>query len=647
MPNAPGPAGDAGTVERKVRNRTEYRAGTFDRAAIDEAARTVELSFSSEFEVERWYGTEVLDHSPGAVRLDWIASGRAALLMDHNLRDQIGVVEMVQIGADRVGRARVRFGKSARATEIFQDVVDGIRGAVSVGYRVHRMVLEEDTPDGGRYRATDWEPYEISLVPYPADPSVGVARGQEPTNPTHLTTIVTKGKRAMPDDVTVQPTPTNPPASDTRGAGPGNGAPPVDHAAAERKRIQDLLSLGARLNMRDKAEEFAFAGRSVAEFQGWVVEQAAARNQASPIKPATEIGMSSREAANYSLFRAMQASVTKDWSRAGAEREASDAVAKALGKDARGFYVPFDVMARGMLAAEGTRAGELTTGGTAGNLVGTDHLAGSFIELLRKRALVGRLGARMLSGLVGNIDIPKMTGGALTYWLGEGANVTRSTPGFDQLPMAPKTIAGEVALTRRLVLQSSPMAESLVRSDLITAIGLGIDAAVFAGTGADGQPTGVMNTTGIGLVELGANGGAISYAKVIDLETAVAAADADLGNLAYVTNAYGRGAMKKTEVVANSGRFVWDRNEVNGYRAEASNQIPYNLTKGTHTDADLCAVLYGNWSDVVIAEWGVLDVKVDEVTLGQSGGYVLRAFQDVDVGVRHEQSFAAIKDMTR
>lgn len=145
---------------------------------VDDNQRTVQLTFSSEEPYERWWGTEILDHSAGAVRLDRLNSG-GALLMDHNTRDQVGVVERAWIEG-RKGHAIVRFGRSARAIEIFQDVKDGIRKLVSVGYRILDLVLERSTEEAETYRARDWEPYEISLVAVPADPTVGVGRDGEP-----------------------------------------------------------------------------------------------------------------------------------------------------------------------------------------------------------------------------------------------------------------------------------------------------------------------------------------------------------------------------------------------------------------------------------------------------------------------------------
>ena len=153
------------------------RAFAVAREAVDAEARTVELSFASELPYERWWGIEILDVAPTAMRLGRLSNG-GPLLMDHDARDQVGVIESVQIGKDRVARAVVRFGKSARAEEVFQDVADGIRRNVSVGYVINNAVLVETSDDGDNntYRVTDWEPYEITLTSVPADPTVGVGR---------------------------------------------------------------------------------------------------------------------------------------------------------------------------------------------------------------------------------------------------------------------------------------------------------------------------------------------------------------------------------------------------------------------------------------------------------------------------------------
>lgn len=172
MPKSP-------NIRQQVQAEPQHRSFNIERREIDTEARTVELAFSSEDPYRRWYGVEILDHAAGAVRMDRM-DNKAALLCDHNHRDQVGVVESARIDGDRVGRAVVRFGNSERAKEVFQDIVDGIKTKVSVGYMVHEMVLEKSDETTDTYRVTDWEPYEISIVAVPADDTVGVGRTHQP-----------------------------------------------------------------------------------------------------------------------------------------------------------------------------------------------------------------------------------------------------------------------------------------------------------------------------------------------------------------------------------------------------------------------------------------------------------------------------------
>ena len=172
------------TETRKINVGTMYRAAQFEQDKLDIEARTVELSFSSEAPYERYFGMEILGHNPGEVNLTRMNNG-GAVCVDHRTSDQVGVVEKSWIGQDRKGRALVRFGKSVRANEIFQDVIDGIRQNTSVSYEVNKMVLEKsESIDGGKstmdtYRVTSWTPLEVSLVAVPADIECGTMRGKE------------------------------------------------------------------------------------------------------------------------------------------------------------------------------------------------------------------------------------------------------------------------------------------------------------------------------------------------------------------------------------------------------------------------------------------------------------------------------------
>ncbi len=597
------------TYSKTIETGFEYRSLKIDQRSIDEEARTVEVAFSSEDPVDRWFGKEILDHSPSSVRLGRLNNG-GPILMDHDRRDHVGVVESATIESDRKGRALVRFGKSARAMEAFQDVVDRIRKHVSVGYRIHKIVLEEENDKEGEiYRATDWEPYEISFVSVPADATVGVGRSTETKFKTEV--IMPKNQQPAPG------------SEENRQSAPAAPAPSIDvsaevekRARAELDRIDTIRKMGDKYECADLARQHIDDKKSADEMTRAVLALIAERQKEE--KPTTQIGLSGRETQEYSLMRAMRALATNDWSKAGFEREASLAIADALGKEARGFFVPYEIQSRVM-----------TTGVAAdgGNLVGTDHMAGSFIDFLYANSVLGKLNAIFLEGLVGDIDIPRLDGGGAFTWVAEDGDGTDDDGVLGTVAMSPHTIAGAVPISRRLLKQSSPSVEAMIQRHLGRNAGLAIDLGGLQGTGASNQPTGISQTTGVGTVTI-ASAGSPTWAELVEFETDVATANGLDGSTAYVTTAGVRGNLKTTKKDAGSGIFLMEKGEANGHPVEISNQLAAN------------SIIFGNYQDVVIGMWGVLDLVADTATKAASGGLVLRAFQDVDVGIAHAGSFS-------
>lgn len=590
------------------------RALTFDRAAINEESRTVELAFASETPYERYWGVEILDLSAPSVRLGRLTAG-GPLLMDHDSRDHVGVIESVQIGADRVGRAVVRFGKSARADEVFQDVKDGIRQNVSVGYMIHKAVLVEQNEEQDTYRVTDWEPFEVSLVSVPADASVGIGRSADAESPIEF--IPLQEKQIM-SDINVE---------EVR----------AEAVKSEQKRTQEIIAMGEQFKAYGAdgvAAECLRNGKSVEETRAAIMTKIGTR-----ALPSADIGMTQEEARSFSFVRAINALANPGDRRAQEaakfEREASDAFATKMGRAAQGFYVPVEVQKRDLLVGTPT---------AGGNTVATQLLATNFIDLLRNKMAMTGLGAQFLTGLVGPIAIPRQTSGATAYWVAENGAPTESQQAFDQVTMTPRTLGAFTDISRKLLLQSSIAVEGFVRNDITTVIALAIDLAAINGSGASNQPTGILNTAGIGSVAGGTNGLAPTWAHIIALETAVAVANANIGNMGYLTNAQVRGKLLATEKATNTGAFVWaDNNTLRGYKTEVSQQVPSNLTKGSASG--ICsAILFGNWADLIIGQWGSLDLMVDPYTGSTAGTVRVVALQDVDVAVRHAESFAAMKD---
>lgn len=359
-------------------------------------------------------------------------------------------------------------------------------------------------------------------------------------------------------------------------------------------------------------------------------------------RPDPRIGLDGPDLRNYSILRAIRAAADapknpRAWDNAQLELEASRAVAEKLGRTPQGFFLPFEVQQRDL--TKGT-----TTAG--GYLVDTELRPGDFITMMRNRMVLRQAGATVLGGLVGDIAIPAQTGGATAYWVAENGAPTESQQAVGQISMAPKTVGAFTDISRKLLKQASIDVERFVQTDLSTVCALAIDLAGLHGTGSNNQPTGIAATSGIGSVAGGTNGLAPTWAHLVDLETEVAADNADIGTLAYITNAKVRGKLKKTAINATYGdKMIWEPGStpLNGYATHVSNQVSSTLTKGS--SSGVCsAIFFGNWADLIIGMWGGLDILVDPYTGSTAGTVRVVALQDVDIAVRHAESFAAMLD---
>ena len=595
------------TLEERRDVPVQWRDIQIEKRYIDEEARTVEVAFSSETPVERFFGNEILDHGAGSVRLGRFQSG-AAVLVDHDRKDHVGVVSSVSL-SDRVGRAVIRLGQSARAQEIFQDVVDGIRHGISIGYRIHKGVLEEaDDEKGDTYRVTDWEPLELSFVSIPADATVGVGRDADDTN-----SAIFERHVAMTEEVKVEAP-----------------APKIDvnaerekARAEEKKRIRTLTALGDKFDLEDDAQRFIDEGKSESEFRDFVLDNVQ-RN--APAEPITHLDLSRTEVKKYDLLRALDAmSNGRMHKDAPFELECSEEIESRMGRSPRGMFVPWDYQVDSRSTKMQSRAAPMDTSENS-HLVGTDHLAGSFIELLRTETVVIQSGARLLTGLVGNVDIPKQAGKSTGYWVAEDGEPTDSEVPTATVSLSPKTVAIAVPVTRRLLKQSSPDAEAIVRGDLIETAAEMIDLAALEGSGTSNQPLGIVGQTGVLTQTVGSAGNPI-WGELVGFETSLASANSLRGSPAFVTAPGVVGNLKTRAKDSGSGRFLLENGMANGYPVRTTTQITANR------------IIFGNYADVLIGMWGVLDMVADTATKVKSGGLVIRVFQDLDIAVRHGESF--------
>ena len=590
--------------ERKVVDlKVNYRTIDLSRSEfVDEENRRVRIGVSSEEPVERSFGMEVLGHSAEDINMEFMESGRAPLLLDHDMTKQIGVIEEFKLDqtANRT-IAVVRFGRSALAEEVFRDVLDGIRMNISVGYRVDKLTRMKDK-DEDYYRAS-WTPLEVSSVSVPADQSrlVGVGRSKEIAEKAKVQIMSNEKQEINLDEVR------------------------SESAEAAKKEFarnsKEILDLAVKHNKRDLAHQAISEGKSVEEFRGILLDNI---SNDTPLETPKDIGLTEKETKRFSLLRAINAMANPtDRSAQEAakfEFEASEAAQRSYGQTAQGIMLPDEVL-------RNWNQRDLSAG-SDGDLIGQDYRAGDFIDVLRNNSAVMPL-ATMLNGLTGDVKIPRKTAAASAAFISsEGGAAGESELTVGNVSMSPKSLGAFTDITRQLMIQSSIDVENLVRNDLAASMAIAIDDAALEGSGSSGNPTGITNTSGINTVSL-SSAAAPTFAEMVSMETAVRVDNALLGDLAYIVHPTNYGTLKTTEKASNTAQFVAVNDEINGYRAVVSPQLTANN------------YVFGNFNDLLIGMFGGLDIVVDPYTSSSSGTVRIVALQSVDVAVRHAVSFCA------
>jgi HK97 family phage major capsid protein len=376
-------------------------------------------------------------------------------------------------------------------------------------------------------------------------------------------------------------------------------------------------------------------------------EMQAAQREAEQRGKAPSTGGQQREEdkikKQYSLLRAINLA-TQGKSLDGLEKEMqqeAEREARASGLNTSGqIQIPAMLSRSFNPERRDMTAGTTTAGGFT---VQTD--LGDLIPILEPQLMVESMGATMLRGLTGNLDIPRNDADAAAVWEGENDANAETSPTFDRIQLSPNRLGAFTDISKQVMVQSSIDMENFIRRRLNFAIAKALDYAALNGSGSGNQPLGILGTSGIGSVVGGTNGATPDWADIVDLESALTTDNADLGRLGYLTTPGVRGYLKKTLLDAGSGQFIWPQNatEINGYNVGTSTQVPSDLTKGSAT-AICHAIIFGNWEDLIIAQWGGLDIVVDPYSGSKNALVTLVVNSWWDTAVRHPESFAAMKD---
>lgn len=318
-------------------------------------------------------------------------------------------------------------------------------------------------------------------------------------------------------------------------------------------------------------------------------------------------------------------------------------------KEARSAGLNINGIAIPSLLMKESRATLSVTGGTSqqygGALVATDKapVIGDFYN----SSVLEQAGAMVMTGLVGNLDLPRYNKGSDPAKKTENEAAGDVAGTFTDLNLTPKRLAGYAEISDQLLAQSDENVALVVSAEITRHMNAVKERAFFHGTGTS-EPTGIAATNGIGSVVGGTNGAAPDWNDIVDLETEVAIDNALEGSVRYFTNAKVRGKLKKTLNTASTDSVkVWDvrtpEAPLNGYAASITNAIRSDLTKGNQSLSS--AIFFGNAQDFVVGYWGGIMLEMTrDSTEAKAGKRTLVGNTYYDAGVRRAQSFSAMLD---
>ena len=590
-----------------------YREAAFEvRGEGDE--QSVRMSVSSEapvlsyvyFNGEMQRAYEILDHAPGSVDMSRCKDG--LVILDTHGGDQIGLLS-VEL-ADRKLGGLVEFCTGARAQEIRQDAVRKLRRNTSVGYRVdadsYRLEGEQDGIPV--VRAMSWMPYEASFVPVPADPGVGVGRAEAEVNKKIAGQSGKETKKMEPKEMA---------GLFARAAKFGIDAEKVQELIDDGKGRAELDAMIVEKQAKDAeiAKKDAEACRKEIEALKARKPETAQATKADIEAPAVVIGKDRR----YSVMNVLR-NLAGEKSDVGFEMEISQELGRQRGKTPKGVIIPFSALSQR----------DLSVSGTSSATVATYLDSANFIDLLRTKYVIGQAGVTFMPGVVGNLSIPKMSAGATAYHVAEGSDVTESTPTLANVTGSPHTIGALVDVTRRMLEQSTPAIEALVRTEIEERLMRGVQIAVFAGSGESGQPSAITTATGINNPSISV-AGTPTYAEILNFPGSIMADNAEADGQKFIMTAEVWAKLAATLVGTDGARTVLDP------VSKTCIGFPYFTTE----DVPANSLWFGDWSTVVVPFWGNgVEIASDNAKLFASGGITLRALLDYDVMVRQGAKLA-------
>lgn len=395
-------------------------------------------------------------------------------------------------------------------------------------------------------------------------------------------------------------------------------------------KVAEMRTLHAKDKLEDNEEQrFKALETEVTDIDGQIAreERMASFEREEQRSETVSGGEFDRELRNYSLAAAVNGALAGRLTGREAEIDQELKRGRESRSGASGIHlaVPSEILL-GMAEQRSQTAGTNTAGGYT---VATNLAA--VADRFRPALKVESMGATILRGLTGFLDLPNLAGSGTASWVAENGNATRTAATFEKVSMAPKTVTGEYRLSRRLMLQSSAAIEDILRRDLGFLLAQGLDLAAINGAGASNQPLGILNTSGITKVTTETAFSDTTANLIAELEL-----DDVTGTGAFLTNP---AVMKAVRKIKDADGHVIPAAELfHSQRVEVSSQVPDDIGVGS----DKSALIYGQWGELYLGYWSAVDILINPYhpDVASNGGALLHAFLDADVAVRHEQAFA-------
>jgi len=648
------------------------------RGVFDEPNLLAEFSLSSEVPYLREYEDEagnkypyyeVLGHEEGEIDFSRLKNGSNLFLNHHyNKKDSIvlGLIESVELKNKRIIEI-ARFSDNPEPMKVFNDIKKRIRGKVSVGYTIKTIIdtglMIDEIPV---LRATRWLPHESSVVDIAADDSIGFEKKLE-----FNTDSLNKGMALVAPELEKELSKTSGGKTEINFNLEVKTMTPEELATQEKlkadaqktadikvgetyeKSVQDILAAGKTFNQLEMAAEFVSKKKSLADFQNAIQEKFDNNPELflkKGSKDADDIGMSEKDISKWSLMnyvKTWEANRNNGGGLKCFETDVSQEVEKQTGKKAKGLLLPVDILRGKGITANQKQQRAMSVGTTTagGYLQNTTLLTDMFVDVLRNTDITSQLGFTVINGLRGLYNIPRKTSAATVGWVAENGSTAESTAAYDLIAMSAKAVHGQSISSREARMQLAVDADAFMLFDLITSLNNDKASKYFNGTGSSNQITGILTQSSINSISPSANGDAPTWALMNQMKKELRI-DNIQGVIKLIINAATEYALAITPKVTALDHYLLDEQtgRVAGMETFITNMLPSNITKGS-TVATLSKAIALEPTNVVIGNWGGIDIIIDPYTYSSDFRLKISAIQDTDLVLKHPEAVCVFADI--